>query len=188
MENSTNDQQRGQNEAQTGKNVAGAVMVSTSKQDDCALALRKPVGERVIHSKVTRYIAAKYGLNVWGQEFLGALDAYITMEARENIGVPERRFIDWTGARKRWKKRMDEGSRECKDLGLIDRFPFGSGFCIDISHKGRVILDDYSKRFDEIQQDFEAQHVISKLKDETKRLLELRRSGEARQRAAQAAA
>lgn len=171
----------GQTRTQDGENVAGGGRGLNSVNEVGSLASARP-GEKIIHAKATRYIAATHGLNVWGLEYLAALEIYLSIKARENIGVEESAFIDWTGARGNWKKRMKEGSKECGALGLVDRFPFGPGHCIDLSHKGRRVLVDYGRRFEEIRADIEGRIAVSRLKNETQRLrLEnMRRQGEAR--------
>lgn len=152
-----------------GQNVAVAALSGLSLNKVKSLAATKG-GEKIIHAKATRHIAGVFGLNLWGLEYLGALVVYIDKEGRHGAGVDELRFIDWTGARSNWKRRMKQGGAECLALGMVDRFPFGTGYCIDISQKGERVIEEYNRRFEEIQRATRAKAEEMEVSEGGKRL------------------
>lgn len=173
-----------QSQIETGGNVAGGERWVREARTGAALTH----SQRVLHNKALRHIAGKYQeLNLWGIEFIAALAAYLAISDRENVGVNVKDVIEWTGARSRWQKRMQEGAREAEAAGCIERIRSGvfggrEGFVMDLTEKGRRVLADYDKRMKELQEDFEARRAVNVLKMATRRLsLERRRAnGEAR--------
>lgn len=147
--------------AQTPTIVAGAGLNALTLNERETLASIGPIGQRIIHSKVTRHMAGKYKLNMWAQEFLSALGLYLIMHNRVDIGVAHDPFVDWTGSKPNWKKRMAQGGRECLALGCISRHKFRNGHVIDITHKGRQLLNAYEVKFIEILKNFHARCMAS---------------------------
>lgn len=167
----------------TGGDVAGAGYLELVQLKKTPIAYSK-----ALHAKAERFICIKYeGLNLWGLEFTAALACYLVLSGREGVGVSVQDVVEWTGARPRWKKRMEEGAREAEAAGCIERIRSGvfggrEGYVMDVTAKGRRVLADYDKRMEELQEDFEARRAINVLKMATRRLsLERRRGdGEAR--------
>lgn len=157
------------------QDVAGGGQVATVNGMGKALSTGRtiggPVDERIIHAKATRHIAGKFpGLNVYGIEYLAGLACYLKINNRENVGVSEDRFIKWTGARSRWQKRLAEGGAECIEMGAVEVIPTPSGKYYDITQKGRVILQEYCRRFEEIREDLEGRRAVAVLTGEAARL------------------
>ena len=158
---------------QAAQDVAGAgqfVMESARPEPLTTRIIGGPVDDKIIHAKATRHIAGKYGLNLYGLEYLAGLACYLKINNRENVGVSEDRYIEWTGARTRWQKRMREGGAECLEMGAVEVIPTPSGKYYDITQKGRVILAEYCRRFEEIREDLEGRRAVAVLTGEAARL------------------
>ena len=140
---------------QSGENVAGGKVNSEGKQSKPLTAKPGKGGELIYHYKVTRHIAGKYGINQHEMEAVLFLQVYLWIKGRENVGVSEETFTDWTGARGRWQARIEKGVRIAIEKGLIERFRFGRGHVIDLTTKGERIADAYNARFDEIEKGFD---------------------------------
>lgn len=168
----------------TDQNVAGGEVSGLPKRTGATL----PNVERIAHSKALRTTAGKFpGVNLWAIEYLAALKTYLIIRGREGIGVSEPEFLDWTGARARWQKRMEEGRRELETAGAVEWIEVREmgrkmGKIIDITEHGERILAAYNARFAEVMEDMETKRAVSALNMATRRLkLERRRlEGEAR--------
>lgn len=169
----------GHNAGQIETNVPGAGRERDEEQDN------KPVArsaERAIHNKAFRTIAGRHDLGPWTLEYIATLSTYLRVRHLENIGTAEDIFIDWSGARTNWKRKMKGARQEAEIKGLIDIFKSGVGHAIDLSHKGRMILHEYDERYEEIEKDLEEREILEALKMEGKRLRRIatRRKNEAR--------
>lgn len=167
---------------QEGTNAPGGAPIESERRREALTITTRP-GEKIIHSKVVRFIAAHYGLNVWGTEYLAALESYLLIMQRQGIGVPEEAFIEWTGARGNWQKQMNRGGRECKEAGAVERFHFSVGHCIDLTEKGRFILKEYGRRFEEIKEELRIKAAGNSIKEAGRRSVmeHRRRLGKAKQ-------
>lgn len=159
---------------ETGPNVAGAGSLESVQTRGAALG-----SDKIFHAKATRHICGKYpGLNLYGLEFTAALSAFLVLSARENVGVNVQDVVHWSGARTRWKKRMYEGAREAEEMGCIERIRSGDGYVLDLTAKGRRVLDDYDRKMEELREVFEVRRAVNALKMATRRLkMERRRAG-----------
>lgn len=171
---------------ETGGNVAGGEVSGLPIRTGATL----PNVERIAHSKALRTTAGKFpGVNLWAIEYLAALKTYLILRGREGIGVSEPEFLDWTGARARWQKRMEEGRIELEAAGAVEWVEVREmgrklGRIVDITEHGERILRAYNDRFAEVMEDIEARRAVSALNMATRRLSLERRRLEAEARKA----
>jgi len=134
---------------QQGPKAPGTGPDATMMQQGRPLAKSR---ERIIHAKAVRTVGPRYGVGEREIEFLAALDLFMIMRRKEGIGAIYSQLIDWTGARPNWKKRMREAERNARKNGLTEEIPRRKGRAIDITEKGRRCLEDYCKRFAEVEE------------------------------------
>lgn len=176
----------GQSGTQARPNVAGAQRVAEVAKTVRAL----PMNDRTFHAKALRHVCGVYqDIDQWAVEFIAALLTYEIFTNREYVGVTLDALIDWTGARARWQKRMQEGMRQAVGGGYVEVIQAPSvgdgqpGRYYDITEKGRRVYDAYNRKFAEVAEVAEQRRVVAVLNGEARRLRMLerrRRADEAR--------
>lgn len=154
---------------ETSQIVAGAVDDSNTIETVSTLHL---AGERIWHHKALRHVCGVFPeINQWGVEFVGILLTWLRLHGRENVGGALDTVSDWSGARRRWDKRIKEGCAEAVAGGFVEAIPYGNGgYVYDITQKGRRMLQAYDRRYNEVKEDNEARAVVRALEREAKRL------------------
>lgn len=133
-------------------------------------AVAMGAGSRTIHAKANRSIAGRHQIGSWCIEYLCGLHAYLLLTGKEGIGVRRAQFIDWTGARPNWKKRLREGQAEALEYGYIELIPSSTGHAVDLSEKGKRLIEEYDRRYKEIVQDMRERRIRAMIEREARDL------------------
>lgn len=141
MDNNNNTQQT------HGHTEMPSDVMSTKHMDLKAL----DCGMKAVDAKATRWIAAQYGLHASQLETLSIVWCWLFLNGKLDVGGAAQTIVDWSGARRAWKRRIDEGIRECIGQGVIDKTPSrNGGFRIKVSQKGLYILQQWRVRTNEL--------------------------------------
>lgn len=156
--------------------VVASTGINVEEQQVRTIARQR--GDKAIDAKAIRGVCGMYGITANELEALAILETYLVLHDRVNVGAAERAIIDWSGARPGWKKKMRQAFAMAKHGGWVDEFRSKQGHAIDLTDKGRSVLDAYNRRYAEILEDLESKRWKLLLEKETKRLNKERKKKE----------